>query len=169
MSEIPKFSDLLAGAITDHGKATSEILRRLGRGEDVDLAAETIACLGQLAQTGTRFLFFWDNIATLLAAEPGAPLTFPQTKLCAQGEKKDFELTIPDMQSAGVQTGLRRRGEDTVSIDASAITLAVANNQVAITVDCSGARRGLYEGTLTLVKTDGTQATRAYNVYIDPA
>jgi hypothetical protein len=169
MSELPKLSDLVADAITDHGKATADILKRLDQGENVDLAAETIQCLGQLTQTGARFFLFWDNIATLLAAEGAGPLTFPETAVCAQGEKKDFELNIEGVTSATVQSGLRRRGDDTVTIGANAISVTVATDQLVITVDCSGAPRGVYEGTLTVVGAAGTTTTRAYNVYIDPA
>jgi hypothetical protein len=159
----------VAGAITDHGKATADVLRRLDEVENVDLTAETIKCLGQLAHTGARFLLFWDNIATLLATEGNGPLTFPQPNVCAQGEIQTFELIIPGISSAEVKSGLRRRGDDTVTIDAGAITLSIANDQLAINVDCSGARRGLYEGTLGVVGSDGAGTTRAYNVYIDPA
>jgi len=169
MSELPKLSDLVAAAITDHGKATADILKRLDQGENVDLAAETIQCLGQLTQTGARFFLFWDNIATLLAAEGGGPLTFPQTAVCAAGEKKVFELEIEGVAAATANAGLRRRGDDTVTIGANAITVTVASDHLVITVDCSGAPRGVYEGTLSVVGADGTQTTRAYNVYIDPA
>lgn len=169
MPELPKLSDLVADAITGHGKATADILRRLDQGQDVDLAAETIQCLGQLTQTGARFFLFWDNIATLLAAGGGGPLTFPQTAVCAEGEKKDFELNIEGVTSATVNAGLRRRGDDTITIDADAITVTVATDQLLITVDCGGAPRGVYEGSLAVVGADGTPTTRVYNVYIDPA
>jgi hypothetical protein len=169
LNEVPKFSELVAGAITDHGKATADILRRLDQDEEVDLTAETIQCLGQLAQTGARFFLFWDNIATLLAQDGNGPIPFGQPKVCAPGEKQDFELTIPGIRSAEVQSGLRRRGDDAVTIPIGAITLSIANDQLAIKVDCSGARRGLYEGMLAVVGADGAGTIRAYNVYIDPA
>ena len=169
MNELSKLGDLVAGAITGHGKATADLLRRLDQGEEVDLVGETVECLGDLTGTGARFIMFWDNIATLLAAEGAGPLTFPETAVCAQGEKKDFELNIEGVTSATVQSGLRRRGDDTVTIGANAISVTVATDQLVITVDCSGAPRGVYEGTLSVVGAAGTTTTRAYNVYIDPA
>lgn len=169
VTEIPKLSDLMAEAVSDHGRATADLFRRLDQEEQVDLTAETIQCLGQLFQTGARFFLFWDNIATLMAADGDGPLTFPAPKKCAEGEKHDFTLPMPGISTANVQSGLRRRGETTDAIDANAITVALGNDQVVITVDCSGAWRGLYEGTLTVVDANGTTAVRAYNVYIDPA
>jgi hypothetical protein len=178
MSELPRLSDLVSGAITDHGKATADILRRLDQDEKVDLVAESVKCLGGLAQTGARFFLFWDNIATLLAADGGGPLTFPAPPNCAEGETRDFVLAMPGVTSARISTGLRRRGEPSAEISARSIAVRVSQGNVEISVDCSGAPRGLYEGTLTVTgaTTTGIGATgagagetsRTFNVYIDP-
>jgi len=40
MAELPnKLTDLVAEAVSEHGKATADVFRRLGRGERVDLVA----------------------------------------------------------------------------------------------------------------------------------
>ncbi|HEX6221507.1 MAG TPA: hypothetical protein VF115_10465 [Acidimicrobiia bacterium] len=168
MPELPRFRDLVAEALTDHGRATADVLRKAGRGETIDVAAETAQCLGDLAQTGARFFLFWDNIATLLAAEGGEPLTFPKPRPCPPGEKRKFALRIRNVGTPTVQSGLRRRGEQADTIEAKAITAQVVNGEVTVEVDCGGATRGLYEGKLAVVDADGNQVTRTYNVYIDP-
>lgn len=169
MPELPKLSDLVVGAITDHGKATADLLRRLDQDEQVDLAAETVECLGNLTQTGARFLLFWDNIATLLAADDDGPLTFPPPKKCAQGEVQSLRLRVSGVTSARVESGLRRRGDDVFAIQANALTLNVDNSELVLEVDCSGVARGLYEGRVSLVGAGGVRTMRTYNFYIDPA
>jgi hypothetical protein len=169
MSQPTKFSDLVTEAITNHGKATADIIGALGQGQPVDWPAETIKCFGQLTQTGARFLLFWDNIATLLAADSAGPMTFPGPKTCAQGEKQSFKLLLTGFNTATAQSGLRRRGENAFTIGAQAITTTVEVDGIALSVICSGAPRGVYEGTLALTDANGTQVARPYNVYIDPA
>lgn len=169
MNELSKLGDLVAGAITDHGKATADLLRRLDQEEKVDLVGETVECLGNLTRTGARFILFWDNIATLLAADGDGPLTFPAPKPCAEGEIQSLRLRVGGITSARVESGLRRRGDDGPAIDAQAITLKVDNGVLVLEVDCSGVPRGLYEGTFSMVGAGGTPTMRTYNLYIDPA
>jgi hypothetical protein len=169
MSQLPKFSDLVSEAITNHGKATADIIGALGQGQTVDWPAETIKCFGQLTQTGARFFLFWDNIATLLAADDKGPITFGGPKTCAQGEKQSFKLAITGYGAATAQSGLRRRGENGFTIDPQAIAVKVEVDGIALSVICSGAPRGVYEGTLALTDANGTRVARTYNVYIDPA
>jgi hypothetical protein len=169
MNELPRLGDLVAGAITAHGTATADLLRRLDQGEKVDLVGETVECLGNLTGTGARFLMFWDNIATLLAADGEGPLTFPAPKLCADGEIQSLRLRVEGTTSARVESGLRRRGDGGTSIGAQSITLQVDNGVLVLEVDCSGVPRGLYEGSVSLVDAGGTRTMRTYNLYIDPA
>jgi hypothetical protein len=169
MKELSEFGDLVAGAITDHGKATADLFRRLDQGEKVDLLAETVAWLGNLTVTGAKFLVFWDNIATLLAADGNAPITFLPPKPCAEGEIQSLRLRVDGVRSAVVESGLRRRGEEGTSIDAKAISVKVDRGVLVLEVDCSGKPRGLYEGTVSLTGADGTSSMRTYNLYIDPA
>jgi hypothetical protein len=169
MGDLPKLSDLVTEAISSHGKATADLANRLGQGDAIDWVAEAASCLGQVTQTGAKFLLFWDNIATLVAADPDGPLTFEGPKKCAEGEKKTFKVPITGMTSATVQSGLRRRGDDKFTIAAQAITAKVEPDGIAIQVVCSGAPRGLYEGALALVGPTGAQTKRLYNVYIEPA
>jgi hypothetical protein len=169
MAELPKLSDLVTEAIANHGKATADLIGALGQGQKVDWPAETIKCFGQLTQTGARFFLFWDNIATLLAADSKGPGTFSCPKVCAQGETLSFKLDITGYGAAVAQSGLRRRGESAVIIGAQAITTKVEADGIALRVICSGAERGVYEGNLALTDANGTQTTRPYNVYIDPA
>lgn len=169
MNELSKLGNMVAGAIADHGKATADLLRRLDQGEEVDLVGETVECLGNLTGTGARFIMFWDNIATLLAADGDGPLTFPAPKLCADGEIQSLRLRVEGITSARVESGLRRRGDGGTSIEAQAITLKLDNGVLVLEVDCSGVPRGLYEGTVSVVGASGTRTMRAYNLYIDPA
>lgn len=169
MNELSKLGDLVAGAITDHGQATADLLRRLDQGEKVDLVGETVECLGNLTGTGARFIMFWDNIATLLAADGDGSIIFPAPKLCAEGEIQSFRLRVEGITSARVESGLRRRGAGGTSIDAQAITVKVDNGVLVLEVDCSGVPRGLYEGTVSVVAAGGTRTMRTYNLYIDPA
>lgn len=169
MNELPRLGDLVAGAITDHGKAAADLLRRLDQGEKVDLVGETVECLGNLTGTGARFVMFWDNIATLLAADGAGPITFPAPKVCADGEIQSLRLRVEGITSAQVESGLRRRGDGGTSIEAQAITLRVDNGVLVLEVDCSGVPRGLYEGTVSVVGAGGTSTMRTYNLYIDPA
>jgi len=169
MNELPRLGDLVAGAITDHGKAMADLLRRLDQGEEVDLVGETVECLGNLTGTGARFLMFWDNIATLLAADGEGPLTFPAPKLCADGEIQSLRLRVEGITSARVESGLRRRGDGGTSIGAQSIALKVDNGVLVLEVDCSGVPRGLYEGSVSVVGAGGTRTMRTYNLYIDPA
>ena len=170
MQELPnKLTDLVAEAVSEHGKATADLFRRLGRGERVDLVAETSDRLAHLTRTASRFVLFWDNIATLLAEDPGGPLTFPASEPCADGETQTFHLALQSARPPRLTSGLRRRGrgEDTIGIDK--ITLQVGDKgEISIVVDCSGQTRGLYEGSIGVVGADGHRAVRTYNVYIDP-
>jgi hypothetical protein len=163
-----KFQDLVANAITNHGKATADIFDRLGKGEKVDLVAETMECFGQLTKTGAQFLIFWDNIATLMAAGGGGPLNFPQPKPCGPGVTVDHKITVSDVALASALSGLRRRGEDKETILATAITVTQNQDTLTVVVDCSGAPPGLYEGNLELVDGVGTKQARPYNIYINP-
>jgi hypothetical protein len=163
-----KFQDLVADAVTNHGKATADIFDRLGKGEKVDLVAETMQCFGRLTKTGAQFLIFWDNIATLMAASGGAPLNFPPPKPCGPGVTVSSTLSVSDVASAAVLSGLRRRGEDQETILAKAITVTQNQDTLTLVVDCSGAPRGLYEGNLELVDSVGTKQARPYNIYINP-
>ncbi|MFZ0015181.1 MAG: hypothetical protein WAL25_13830 [Acidimicrobiia bacterium] len=169
MTGTPKFTDLVAEAVSGHGKATADLLRRIGRGEDVDYIAEASNCLADVTRTASRFLLFWDNIATLLAEDPGGPLTFPAASTCAEGEKQEFDLHL---QSAGppiLQSGLRRRGDQKQSIEAGLIAASTGpKGQVVVVVDCSGQPRGVYEGSMLVVDVNGNQTTHPYNVYINP-
>lgn len=170
MAELPdKLTDLIAEAVSEHGKASADVFRRLGRGERVDLFAETADRLAHLTRTGARFALFWDNIATLLAEDPGGPLTFPAPEPCAPGETQTFQLTLQSARPPRLTSGLRRRGrgEDTIGIDKITVE-AGDKGQVSIVVDCSGQIRGLYEGSMEVVGADGALAVRTYNVYIDP-
>ena len=169
MKELSELGDLVAGAITDHGKATANLLRRLDQGEKVDLVGETVERLGNLIATGARFVLFWDNIATLLAADGDGPLTFPPPKHCAEGEIQSLRLPVEGVKSAGVVSGLRRRGDEGTPVDAKAISLKMDKGALVLEVDCSGVPRGLYEGTVSLEGTDGTRTMRTYNLYLDPA
>jgi hypothetical protein len=168
MPELPRLGDLVADAIDVHGKGTADLLRRLDQDEPVDLGAEAVACLGDLAQTGARFFRFWDNIATLLAADGDGPLKHPPPQQCARGEIHDFVLDIPDVRSVAMTTGLRRRGERGPVIAPAAIEVRTRNNKIELKVDCSGVPRGLYEGTLSATAPSGNAVTRSFNVYIDP-
>lgn len=169
MSESPKFRDLVAGAISSHGRASSDLLRRIGSGEPVDLAEEALDCVGQLTQTAARFVMFWDNIATLVAADPGGPLTFPAPQPCPPGTPATLTLTTPGVAAVPNQSGLRRRGEGKESILSQAVTCKVGVDEIKIEVDCGGAQRGVYEGTLDVVDANGAQSQLTYNIYIDPA
>ena len=111
MSDRETFSDLLVEAVSDHGKATADLLRRVGSGEKIDYLAETADCLANVVRTTSRFLLFWDNIATLLAQDPGAPLTFTGPMVCEEGETHTFELFLQSSQTPVITVGLRRRGE----------------------------------------------------------
>jgi len=170
MAELPnKLTDLVAEAVSEHGKATADVLRRLGRGERVDLVAETADRLAHLTRTAARFVLFWDNIATLLAEDPGGPLKLPAPEPCKDGETQTFHLTLQSAGPARLTSGLRRRGtgEDTIGVDK--ITVRTGDKgQISIVVDCSGQMRGLYEGSIEVVDAKGSSAVRTYNVYIDP-
>ena len=169
MQDLPKFSDLVVGEISDHGKATADLFRRLGRGEDVDLVEETSQRLTHLTRTAARFLMFWDNIATLMAEVPGGPLTFPEPAICADGEMQTFDLPFEGMSERSLQSGLRRRGGDERAVGEDRLTLTPGGASGAkIVVDCSGVGRGLYEGTLQVVDASGKETIQRYNVYIDP-
>lgn len=169
MAEVPKFSDLVVEAVSDHGKATADLFKRLGRGEDVDFFEEVSQRLSHLTQTAARFLMFWDNIATLLAEDPGGPLTFPPPEPCADGEIQTFELPLQSDGVPALQSGLRRRGSDSDDADQKALTLSSdSRGGMKVVVDCSGLMRGVYEGSVQVVDADGKPAVRTYNVYISP-
>jgi hypothetical protein len=170
MAELPnKLTDLVAEAVSEHGKATADVFRRLGRGERVDLVAETADRLAHLTRTAARFVLFWDNIATLLAEDPGGPITFTEPEPCAPGETQTFHLTLQSAGPPRLTSGLRRRGrgEDTIGIDKITVQ-AGDKGEISIVVDCSGQGRGLYEGSMEVVGAIGERAVRTYNVYIDP-
>ncbi|HEY6634119.1 MAG TPA: hypothetical protein VI141_00740 [Acidimicrobiia bacterium] len=169
MGEVPKFSDLVVEAVSDHGKATADLFKRIGRGEDVDILDEVCQRVSHLTQTAARFLMFWDNIATLLAEDPAGPLTFPPPEPCADGEMQTFELPLQSVGVAALQSGLRRRGDDGRALDDKALTLSSDTTGVLkLVVDCSGLMRGLYEGSVQVVEADGKQSVKPYNVYISP-
>lgn len=171
MPELPnKLTDLVAEAVAEHGKATADLFRRLGRGERVDLIAEASNGLAQLTRTASRFVLFWDNIATLLAEDPGGALTFLPPEPCADGETQTFHLNLQSARPPRLTSGLRRRGEGEDAIGVDKITLQVGEKgEISIVVDCSGQMRGLYEGSIGVVDADGNRAVRTYNVYVDPA
>jgi hypothetical protein len=162
-------SDLVVDAITNHGKASADLLRRVGKGEDVDYLAEASDCLADFTRTGARFLWFWDNIATLMAMDNGVPITFSGPANCENGETQTFELGL---QSAGppvVQSGLRRRGEGQDSILQNSIVATIdAKGQVLVKVDCSGQPRSVYEGSIQVTDANGNPSVHPYNVYINP-
>lgn len=170
MAEVPnKLTDLVSEAVSEHGKATADVFRRLGRGERVDLVAETTDRLAHLTRTAARFFLFWDNIATLLAEDPGGPLTFPKPEPCGPGHTQKFDLSLQTAGRPRLTSGLRRRGEEVESIGVDKITLHVdEKGEISIVVDCSGQMRGLYEGSIAVVDSSGASAVRTYNVYIDP-
>ena len=169
MSEGSSFSDLVVQAVTDHGQATADIFHRLGAGEDVDLVEETMECLSNLTRTAAQFLLFWDNIATLVAADPRRPATFPAPQPCAQGEIQTFELDLIAAGNVAVGSGLRRRGETAISVPVSGIVVSTTpQGRIQVQVDCSGLIRGLYEGSLKVLSAAGNQQTQVYNVYVDP-
>lgn len=169
MSEGSSFSDLVVQAVTDHGQATADIFHRLGAGEDVDLVKETMECLSNLTRTAAQFLLFWDNIATLVATDPGGPATFPVAQPCAPGEIQTFELDPIDAGNIAVGSGLRRRGETAISVPVGGIVVSTTpKGRIEVRVDCSGLIRGLYEGSLKVLSAAGNQRTQVYNVYVDP-
>ncbi len=169
MTEQKKFSDLVVEAVSNHGKATADLLRRVGKGEDVDYLAEASNCLADVTRTTARFLMFWDNIATLMAADPAGPGTFAEPPLCANGEVQTFDLGLQSAGPPGIQSGLRRRGEGKESIPQNSVTATIgANGQVEVSVDCSGQPRGIYEGSLEVLDATGNKTVHFYNVYIDP-
>jgi hypothetical protein len=170
MAELPnKLTYLVAEAFSEHGKATADVFRRLGRGERVDLVAETADRLAHLTRTAARFVLFWDNIATLLAEDPGGPLTFPAPEPCGEGQTQKFDLSLQSAGPPRLTSGLRRRGSAEEAIAVDKITLTTGEKgEVSIVVDCSGQMRGLYEGSIALVDVSGSGAVRTYNVYIDP-
>lgn len=168
MRDLPKFSDLVVQEVSDHGKATADLLKRLGRGEDVDLVEEASQRLTHLTRTAARFLLFWDNIATLMAEVPGGPLTFPEPPRCAEGEIQTFELPFESVGPQAVQSGLRRRGGDDRSVGEERLTLTPGSGGATIVVDCSRLLRGMYEGMLQVVDASGKETIQRYNVYIDP-
>jgi hypothetical protein len=165
------FSDLVVEAITNHGKASADLLRRVAKGENVDYLAEASDCLADFTRTAARFLVFWDNIATLVAVgDDESPITFSGPANCEPGETQTFELGL---QSAGppvVQSGLRRRGDGQDSIPKNSVVATTdANGQVVVTVDCSGQPRGVYEGSIQVTAaTTGNASVHPYNVYINP-
>lgn len=169
MVEQKSVSDLVVEAVSEHGKTTADLLRRVGRGEAVDYVAETLNCLANVTRTGSRFLIFWDNIATLMAADPGGPLTFPGPSLCEKGEIQTFALALESSGPPSPQSGLRRRGEVNESIPQKSIAASTkANGGVTVDVDCSGQPRGVYEGSIQIADASGNQVVQPYNVYIDP-
>ncbi|HET9260382.1 MAG TPA: hypothetical protein VFP42_09685 [Acidimicrobiia bacterium] len=169
MSDRETFSDLLVEAVSDHGKATADLLRRVGSGEKIDYLAETADCLANVVRTTSRFLLFWDNIATLLAQDPGAPLTFTGPMVCEEGETHTFELFLQSSQTPVITVGLRRRGEPQQTIGVERITASTsANGEVVLEVDCGGQARGVYEGSIQITDANGQQVTRPFNIYIDP-
>lgn len=169
MADRETFSDLLVEAVSDHGKAGADLLRRVGRGEKVDYLAEAANCAANLTRTASRFLIFWDNIATLLAMDPGGPLTFPAPLLCAEGETHVFQLSLQSSEKPVITVGLRRRGEpaQTIGVDRISATTR-SNGEVELEVDCSGQPRGVYEGSIQITDANGRQVIRPFNVYIDP-
>ncbi len=170
MAEVPNnLTDLIAETVSEHGKATADVFRRLGRGERVDVVAETTDRLAHLTRTAARFILFWDNIATLLAEDPGGPLTFPAPEPCGPGHTQTFDLSLQTAGRPHLTSGLRRRGEEVEGIAVDKITLHVGvKGEISIVVDCSGQMRGLYEGSIALVDAKGSHIVRTYNVYIDP-
>lgn len=169
MADQKKFSDLLVEAVSNHGKASADLLRRVGRGEKVDYVAEALNCTADLTRTMSRFIIFWDNIATLVAADPGEALTFPAPAVCGAGETQTFHLGLQSSGPAVSQSGLRRRGEVAESIPQGSIAVSRGpNGEVVVTVDCSGRPRGVYEGSMQVLDPAGNQAVRPYNVYINP-
>jgi hypothetical protein len=169
MGEIPKFSDLVVEAVSDHGKATADLFRRLGRGEDIDFVEEVSQRFAHLTKTAARFLLFWDNIATLLAEDPDGPITFPPPAPCADGEMQTFELPLQSVGEPIIQSGLRRRGGDEEDANPKMLSLKDdTKGGLAVVVDCSGLMRGLYEGSVEVEDPDGKRVVRTYNVYISP-
>ncbi len=169
MGEVPKFSDLVAEAVSDHGKATADLFKRIGRGEDVDILDEVSQRVSHLTQTAARFLMFWDNIATLLAEDPDGPLTFPPPEPCAEGEMQTFDLPLQSVGAPALQGGLRRRGDDGNAVETKGLTLSSdTRGGMKVVVDCSGLMRGVYEGSVQVVDAGGKQAVKPFNVYISP-
>lgn len=169
MADRETFSDLLAEAVSDHGKAGADLLRRVGRGEKVDYLAETANCVVNLTRTASRFLLFWDNIATLIATDPGGPLTFPAPLVCDEGETHIFQLSMQSTETPRITEGLRRRGEPEKTIGVDRIAASTrTNGEVELKVDCSGQPRGVYEGSIEITDSNGQGAIRSFNVYIDP-
>lgn len=170
MDDLPKFSDLVVQEVSDHGKATAELFKRLGSGEDVDLVAEASQRFTHLTRTAARFLLFWDNIATLMAEVPGGPLTFSEPEPCPDGEMQTFDLPFESAGAApSFQSGLRRRGGEERDAGEERLTLTPGiSGGLVVVVDCSGLKRGLYEGSVQVVGADGKETVQRYNVYIDP-
>lgn len=169
MTQPKTFSDLVVEAITNHGKASADLLRRVGHGEDIDYLTEAADCLADFTKTAARFLWFWDNIATLMAMDNGVPGTFSGPANCENGEIQTFELGLQSVGPPVLQSGLRRRGEDQDSIlQKSVVATTDAKGQVVVKVDCSGQPRGVYEGSIQVTDGNGNPSVHPYNIYINP-
>jgi hypothetical protein len=169
MAEQQKLSDLFIEAVSDHGKASADLLRRVGRGDEVDYLAEALNCTADLTRTVSRFILFWDNIATLLAADPREPVTSAGPAVCDVGEIQTFQLRLQSAGPAAPQSGLRRRGEVNESIPQTSIAVSRGpKGEVVVKVDCGGQPRGVYEGSMQVVDAAANQTVHPYNVYINP-
>lgn len=157
---------LVKEAIDGHATALGEVFEAWADGKDVDLVATTKACLDRAVTTASRFVLFWDNIATMMAETGQAPLHVPPPPV--GGPNCVATLKIPGVAIADVAVthGLRRRGAPSTDIVVAAndITAGADGGDVVLTIDCQGVARGLYELVVTVA---GAAVT--HNVYVDPA
>ena len=157
---------LVKEAIDGHATALGEVFEAWADGKDVDLVATTTACLDRAVTTASRFVLFWDNIATMMAGTGQAPLHFPPPPV--GGPNCVATLRIPGVAIAdvAVTTGLRRRGAPAsdIVVPTSSITSTADGPDVVLHIGCAGVARGLYE---LVVSVAGVTTT--HNVYVDPA
>jgi hypothetical protein len=141
---------LVKEAIDGHATALGELFEAWADGDDVDLVKTAQQCVDRAVTTATRFVLFWDNIATV-----GGP-----------GCTTPLRLAGVALGDITVTQGLRRRGAPSTDIvvPANAIAASTDGADVVLTIDCNGVARGLYE---LVVNVAGAPAT--HNVYVDPS
>lgn len=158
---------LVKEAIDGHAKALGGLFDALADGKQVDFAQEAQRCTDRMVTTASRFVLFWDNIATLMADTGKAPLLFGPPPV--GGPNCTTSLRIPGvgLNDAVPVDGLRRRGAAAkdIAVPLGGIQPTADGNDVVITIQCAGIPRGLYE----LVVEDATGHRIAHNVYVDPA
>jgi hypothetical protein len=157
---------LVKEAIDGHATALGELFEAWADGDDVDLVKTAQQCVDRAVTTATRFVLFWDNIATMMAETGQAPLHFPPPPVGGPGCTTPLRLAGVALGDITVTQGLRRRGAPSTDIvvPANAIAASTDGADVVLTIDCNGVARGLYE---LVVNVAGAPAT--HNVYVDPS